>query len=122
MSFVIYLLFIAINIFLAYIDAQKIAKQQVISHPFNAIVYTILALIPFISISSFSIFNFIGLFFLRNPVFNTYLNLFRDLPITYTSDTTTSVIDQYTNNLVRKIGYWWYHGTIFVIATVLVFI
>jgi hypothetical protein len=56
----------------------------------------------------------------RIPVFNTALNVFRGLPADHISHTTTSIIDQCTNSIVQKIGYYTYHVILFVLSFILV--
>jgi len=112
-----FLLFILINIVLAAIDANKIKKGLRIYHGINGLVYCALLGIVYLLASSWTLI--IGLTLLRIPVFNTFLNYFRGLELTYLSESTTSIIDQITNFIPKKIGYWPYNITLAVLALLL---
>ncbi len=114
---IFFLIFVTINIVLAKIDAIKIAKQQKIKHGINALIYLGL-LIP-VFLITYNWLLIIGLLLVRIPVFNTALNYFRGLPLTYISDSTTSIIDQITNFIPKKIGYWPYSIVLFLTSLTL---
>lgn len=112
-----FLIFILINIGLAKVDASKIAKNFKIYHGINGLVY--LALLSGVYFLSHNLILVLGLALLRIPVFNTSLNYFRGLELTYLSNSTTSIIDQATNFIPRKIGYWTYNVILVTLALVL---
>lgn len=109
--------FIIINIFLAKIDANKISKGKNINHLLNGLIY--LTLITAVYLITKDIFLSVGLLVLRVPIFNTFLNYFRELPLDYISKSTTSIIDKLTNWIPLKIGYWVYHITLLLISLIL---
>lgn len=119
LGLVLIVLFTLANIVLAKIDAVKIKKNKRIRHAINAIVYVLLILL-FCKVLTVS--KIIGLLLIRIPVFNTFLNVFRGHPACHISHTTTSIIDQNTNRVIEKMGYWTYHGILYVAATILIFI
>jgi hypothetical protein len=119
MKISIYLAIILLNGILALNDSNKIKKGEHIYHGINGLVYgTVIGIIYLISND---ILMCIGLLLIRIPVFNTSLNYFRGLSLTYLSDTTTSIIDKITNFIPKKIGYWEYFTILMVISTFLVF-
>lgn len=118
-NIVLVALFTGINIGLARYDAWRIKRNIRIRHAINAILYCLLIL-PFYN--HLSIYNALGILLIRIPVFNTALNVFRGLPATYISQTTTSIIDKIMNVVVEKLGYWVYHVIVYVIAIILIFI
>ena len=111
------ILFILINIGLAKIDANKIANNNQIKHGINALIYIGL-LIPVYFIT-YNWFLITGLIFLRIPIFNTALNYFRGLALTYISESTKSIVDQLTKKITKKIGYWTYNVIILTISIIL---
>lgn len=119
-SILAFFVFIAVNIQLAKLDASKIKQGKRIYHGINGLVYIGL-LVP-VYLLTHSISLVIGLCLLRIPVFNTALNYFRGLPLTYLSDSTTSIIDQITNFIPKKIGYWAYHSILLAISLILILI
>ena len=74
-----------------------------------------------IHLISGDILLFFGLSLIRIPVYNTSLNFFRGISLTYLSETTTSIIDRITNFIQKTIGYWTYVSIQFIISTVLIF-
>lgn len=100
------LVFVIINIILAYIDARRIKQGKRIYHGVNGAVYGVLTLIGYLFVRD--IFVIPAMLVLRIPVFNSSLNLFRGLPITYISKTTTSIIDRLTYGIIEKVGYFNY--------------
>jgi hypothetical protein len=116
-SVFLFWLFVAINIGLAKIDAYKIKRHLRIRHAVNAVVY--LAIMG-IFYKFFTVYKVFGILLVRIPVFNTALNVFRGLPADHISHTTTSIIDQCTNSIVQKIGYYTYHVILFVLSFILV--
>jgi len=119
MKISIYLAIILLNGILALIDSNKIKKGEHIYHGINGLVYgTVIGIVYLISRD---ILMCLGLLLIRIPVFNTSLNYFRGLSLTYLSDTTTSIIDRLTNFIPKKIGYWEYFTILMVISTFLVF-
>jgi len=119
MKISIYLAIILLNGILALIDSEKIKKGEHIYHGINGLVYgTVIGIVYLISRD---ILMCIGLLLIRIPVFNTSLNYFRGISLTYLSDTTTSIIDKITNFIPKKIGYWEYFTILMVISTFLVF-
>ena len=111
------IVFVIINILLAKVDANKIKQNQPIYHGINGLIYLIL-LTPVYFIT-YSWLNILGLLLLRIPVFNTSLNYFRGIALTYLSNSTTSIIDKITNKIPRKIGYWTYTSIILIISIIL---
>lgn len=99
-------IFVVINVILAAIDAHRIKQGKHIYHGVNGAIYGALAIIAVICVHN--VFAGVAMLFLRIPVFNTFLNIFRGLPYNYTSKTTTSIVDQATNRLVEKVGYFNY--------------
>lgn len=118
-NIIIISLFTGINIGLARYDAWKIKRNMRIRHAVNSILYCLLVA-PFYS--HLSLFGLAGLFILRIPVFNTFLNVFRGHPATHISHTTTSIIDKTTNKVVKKTGYWVYHSVLYILAVLFIFI
>jgi len=112
--------FVLINIELANIDANKIRQGKRIYHGINGLVYSGLLSLAFLITHSWT--AVLGLAILRIPVFNTSLNHLRGLPLTYLSDSTTSIIDQLTNFIPKKIGYWTYTAILLVLSIILVLI
>jgi hypothetical protein len=112
-----YLVFILINIGLAAFDANRISKHLRIYHGINGLVY--LALLGGVYLVTYSWTLILGLTLVRIPVFNTSLNYFRGLKLTYISESTTSIIDQATNFIPKKIGYWPYHIILTLLALIL---
>lgn len=115
---IIAVVFIALNVVLANIDAKKIKQGKKILHGINGLVYGLLVALGYVLTHSWLVV--IGLLLIRIPVFNTALNYFRGLKLTYLSDSTTSIIDRLTNFVPKKIGYWLYHGLLLAIATYLI--
>ena len=119
MKISIYLAFILLNGILALIDSEKIQKGEHIYHGINGLVYgTIVAVVYVISRD---ILMCMGLLLIRVPVFNTSLNYFRGISLTYISETTTSIIDRLTNIIPKTIGYWAYTSILIIISTILIF-
>ena len=114
--------FILTNISLAFIDANKIKQGKRIYHGINGLIYFSFLLLVYIAIPNSNLLTMLGLSLLRIPVFNTSLNYFRGLPLTYLSDSTTSIIDQLTNFIPKKIGYWTYTAILLTISIILVLI
>lgn len=110
-------IFIVINIVLAYIDSNRIKQGKRIYHGINGLLYGgLTACTYFLTYSIPSVF---ALLFLRIPVFNSALNLFRGLPINYTSKTTTSIIDRLTYGIIERVGYFNYCFIMFWIVVTL---
>lgn len=109
--------FALINIGLAAFDANRIKKHLRIHHGINGLVY--LALLSGVFLVTRSWTLILGLALLRITVFNTTLNYFRGLKLTYISESTTSIIDQITNFIPKKIGYWFYHIILALLALIL---
>lgn len=116
----LFVIFVIANIALAKIDADKIKQGKRIYHGINGLVYSGLLLLAFLITHSWTVV--LGLALLRIPVFNTTLNYFRGLPLTYLSNSTTSIIDQLTNFIPKKIGYWPYTITLLITSLILVLI
>jgi hypothetical protein len=114
----LFILFVLFNIGFAYIDAKKIKQNKPIYHGINGLIYLILLISVYILIHNWLIV--IGLLVLRILIFNTALNYFRGKELDYISNTTTSIIDQITNFIPRKIGYWNYCIWLFIIALILI--
>jgi hypothetical protein len=112
------ILFIAFNMILAYFDASKINQNTRIYHGINGLVYTILLALAYVLTKDWLIVT--GLTILRVPVFNTALNYFRGSELTHLSSTTTSIIDQLTNRIPEKVGYWTYHTVLLVASLILI--
>lgn len=114
------LIFILINIGLAKIDANKIKKGIKIKHGINGLIYFVL-----LNGLYFITYNWVlvlGLAIIRIPIFNTALNYFRGLSLTYVSESTTSIIDHLTLKIIKKIGYWTYNILIVIISLILILI
>ena len=118
----LFVIFVITNISLAFIDANKIKQGQKIYHGINGLIYFGLLLLVYIAIPSSNLLTMLGLSLLRIPVFNTSLNYFRGLPLTYLSNSTTSIIDQLTNSIPKKIGYWPYTITLLTLSLILILI
>lgn len=112
------IIFVIFNIVLAYFDANKIKQNIKIYHGINSLIYIILLLLAYLLTKDWLIVT--GLAILRIPVFNTALNYFRDKKLTHISKSTTSIIDQFTNKIPEKIGYWMYHSILFLISLILI--
>jgi len=112
--------FIVANIILAKIDTCKISENRKIYHGINALIYFALLFFAYLDVRSIQVV--MGLALLRIPVFNTSLNYFRGLHLTYVSYSTTSIIDRLTNPIVEKVGYWRYHAIVFLTSITLVLI
>lgn len=119
MKISIYLLMILFNGILALNDSDKIKKGEHIYHGINGLVYGIIVAIVYVI--SEDILMCMGLLLIRIPVFNTSLNYFRGISLTYLSETTTSIIDRITNIIPKTIGYWAYVSILFIISTILIF-
>ena len=119
MKISIYLLFILLNGILALFDSEKIKKGEHIYHEINDLVY--ITIIGVVYLISGDILMSFGLSLIRIPVYNTSLNYFRGISLTYLSETTTSIIDRITNFIQKTIGYWTYVSIQFIISTVLIF-
>ena len=119
MKISIYLLTILLNGILALIDSNKIKKGEHIYHGINALVYG--SVIGVYYLIGADILMCFGLLLIRIPVFNTSLNYFRGISLTYISETTTSIIDRITNIIPKTIGYWAYVSILFIISTILIF-
>ena len=117
---ILLLAFVVANIVLAQVDACKIKQQKKICHAINAFVY--FALLFFAYTETHSLQIVLGLTLLRVPVFNTSLNYFRGLKLTYISQTTGSNIDRLTNPIIEKIGYWTYHTIVLLASLTLIFL
>ena len=113
------LLFVGINIGLARYDAYRIKNNIRIRHAVNALIYVGLILVFW---KWLTVAKILSLSLIRIPIFNTALNVFRGLPATYLSKTTTSIIDQIMNKYIVKIGYWTYNAIIFGLAVFLMYI
>ena len=112
------IIFVIFNIVLAYFDANKIKQNIRIYHGLNGLIYTALLILAYLLTKDW--LTIIGLMILRIPVFNTALNYFRDKKLTHISKSTTSIIDQFTNKIPEKIGYWVYHSILFLISLILI--
>jgi hypothetical protein len=113
----LFIVFVVFNIILAYFDARRINRNARIYHGINGAVYSVLLLLVYLLTRDWMLI--IGLAILRIPVFNTALNYFRDKELTYLSESTTSIIDQFTNSTPKKIGYWTYHTVLLAISLIL---
>jgi hypothetical protein len=111
------LIFVVVNIILAYIDARRIKQGKRIYHGINGAVYGALTLIGYLFVQD--LFVIPAMLVLRIPVFNSSLNLFRGLPITYISKTTTSIIDRLTYGIVERLGYFTYCFILLVMTLIL---
>jgi hypothetical protein len=116
-SLLLIIVFVLINIGLAKYDAYKIKRHLRIRHAINAIVYLLFIAVFYKWLSITKVF---GLLLIRIPIFNTSLNIFRGLPANHISHTTTSIIDQLTNKLVMKIGYFIYHGILLLLSLIFI--
>ena len=117
-STLILILFIGINIGLAWYDAYRIKNNIRIRHAINSIIYLGLMLLFW---KWLTILKVLGILLLRIPVFNTSLNIFRGKHATHLSKTTTSIIDQKMNNHIQRVGYWNYSVGLFVLAGFLIY-
>jgi hypothetical protein len=116
-SIILFCLFVGINIGLAKYDAYKIKRHLRIRHAINAIVYLLCIAVFYKWLTITKVF---GLLLIRIPVFNTSLNIFRGHPAHHISHTTTSIIDQHTNKVVMRIGYFTYHGILLILSLIFV--
>ena len=116
-SVLLIIVFVLINIGLAKYDAYKIKHQLRIRHAINSIVYLICIAIFYKWLTIMKVF---GILLIRIPVFNTALNIFRGHPAHHISHTTTSIIDQKTNRVIQKIGYWTYHGILLLLSIIFI--
>ena len=116
-STLLLILFICVNVGLARFDAYLIKNNIRIRHAVNSIVYISFILLFYKWLTPLKI---LGLLLVRIPVFNTFLNYFRGLALTYISESTTSIIDQLTRNIVKTLGYWTYNILIIITALTLV--
>jgi len=114
----LFILFVILNIVLAYFDANKIKQNIRIYHSLNSLIYTTLLFLAYLLTKNW--LAVAGLTILRIPVFNTALNYFRDKKLTHISKSTTSIVDQFTNKIPEKIGYWMYHSILFLISLILI--
>jgi hypothetical protein len=112
------IIFVIFNIVLAYFDANKIKQNIRIYHGLNSLIYIIALVLAYLLTKNW--LALIGLIILRIPVFNTALNYFRDKKLTHISKSTTSIVDQFTNKIPEKIGYWVYHSILFLISLILI--
>ena len=112
------IIFVIFNIVLAYFDANKIKQNIRIYHGLNGLEYIAALVLAYLLTKNW--LAIIGLIILRIPVFNTALNYFRDKELTHISKSTTSIIDQFTNKIPEKIGYWMYHSILFLISLILI--
>lgn len=118
-EFILIIVFIGVNILLALYDAYRIKNNIRIRHGINAIIYCVIILMFW---KWLTIAKILGLLLIRIPVFNTALNVFRGLPPTFISYTTTSIIDNVMNKIVMKIGYWRYNILLIVASILLILI
>jgi hypothetical protein len=102
-------IFIAVNIFMAFIEAKLIEANVKIKHGWWAAGYAaIIIIIVFLTKDWWWVGEGI---LIRAIIFDAFLNVFRGLPVSYTSSTTTSVIDDlergvFNNNWkAQKIAY-----------------
>ena len=116
-SLLLFCLFIGINIGLAKYDAYKIKRNLRIRHAINSIIYAVCIAIFY---KWLTVYKVVGLLLVRIPVFNTTLNIFRGHPAHHISHTTTSIIDQRTNKVVMRIGYFTYHGILLILSLIFV--
>jgi hypothetical protein len=116
-SLILFFLFFGINIGLAKYDAYKIKRNLRIRHAINSIIYIACIAIFY---KWLTVYKVVGLLLIRIPVFNTALNLFRGHVANHISHTTTSIIDQRTNKVVMKIGYFTYHGILLILSLIFV--
>jgi hypothetical protein len=99
----ILIIFIIINIILAYHDSLLISENQPINHKLNAILYTLICIIT--TIFDLSIMTFFALLIIRIPIFNTMLNIFRGLPYNYIPKDPQSYIDKISRPVIYLLGY-----------------
>jgi hypothetical protein len=116
-SVLLIIVFVLINIGLAKYDAYKIKRHLRIRHAINAIVYVLCIAVFYKWLTITKVF---GLLLIRIPVFNTSLNIFRGHPAHHISHTTTSIIDQRTNKIVMKMGYFTYHGILLLLSIIFI--
>lgn len=97
-------LIVLITILHAYLDAQKIKKHEYIDHSWRSTIYFFSCLLCTILIEYTSTipnwypFACLGLIVTtRVSIFDYALNIFRNKPLSYTSLTTSSTIDQFYN-------------------------
>jgi len=112
------IIFVIFNIVLAYFDANKIKQNIRIYHGLNSLIYTASLILAYLLTKNW--LATIGLVILRIPVFNTALNYFRGKKLTHISKSTTSIVDQFTNKIPEKIGYWIYHSILFITSLLLI--
>lgn len=115
---VLLILFTAANLLLAYHDARRIKQDSRIYHGLNGLVYIGLLTLAYLLTGDWVLIT--GLTILRIPAFNTALNYFRGKELTYLSKSTTSIVDQATNKIPEKVGYWTYHTVLLLISLILI--
>lgn len=115
---VLLILFTTANLLLAYHDARRIKQDSRIYHGLNGLMYIWLLTLAYLLTGDWVLIT--GLSILRIPVFNTALNYYRGKELTYLSKSTTSIVDQLTNKIPEKIGYWTYQIILLLIALILV--
>ena len=118
-EFILIIVFIGVNILLAFYDSYRIKNNLRIRHGINAIIYCIIIALFF---NWLSVTKVLGLLLIRIPIFNTFLNIFRGLPYDYLSSSTTSIIDRIMNNFIKKIGYLRYNMLLIVMSILLILI
>jgi uncharacterized membrane protein len=114
----ILILFVVSNVILAYYDANRIKQDSRIYHGLNGLVYIGLLTLAYLLTVDWGLIA--GLTLLRIPVFNTALNYFRGKELTYISKHTTSIVDQLTNRIPEKVGYWTYHTVLLLVSLILI--
>ena len=77
-EFILIIVFIGVNILLALYDAYRIKNNIRIRHAINAIIYCVIIMLFW---KWLTIYKVLGLLLIRVPIFNTALNIFRDLQI-----------------------------------------
>lgn len=113
LEIILVVLYAGLNILHAKHDAWRIFDGRRIYHGINGLVH-VLVLVP-VYFYTKDWFFIIGLLSLRRIVFDTALNLFRELRFDYISSSTTSIIDRLSYNFQKRYGYVVYYGLFFLI-------
>ncbi|MHA4844401.1 hypothetical protein ACX0G7_09565 [Flavitalea antarctica] len=119
----IQLLFVLINIAMAWYHAKLIRENKPIVHSLWAAGY--LAAVVIATIITKDIILFVLLFVERKLVFDIALNVFRGKPPFWISETTTSVIDRIQDMFFDYNGKTWaviYIGAIVVLNVLMIFL
>ena len=116
------ILFTLANIILAFVDARKIVKGNVINHVINAAVYVAMIAVPYFLFHNYWLIA--ALLFNRLLVFNISLSLFRGLRWDYISPSPASVTDKLAKSVFGNNGKLMYgvYAAAFTVLTIIAFL